>query len=202
MTLVAKRLYFGMNPLHLRDSANRVLARERASLRPELLMQDFQLASATGRFVFDQMLNGGLLKRADSPDDGYVVTDKFREIARARIIDPLPRAQAQLLITHFAELAENFNRTAASNKYEIDAIAAFGSLMDRLGDLPDLSIGITGRSRAPEQRRMIGRATVQTEGTEAIRALFQQQSSYVKVAFFRRLQDVPRPFSVVFKADD
>ena len=27
MTLVARHLYFGMNPLHLRDAANRVLSR-------------------------------------------------------------------------------------------------------------------------------------------------------------------------------
>lgn len=202
MTLVARRLYFGMDPRRLRESANRVLARDRTQLRAEILMHDFQLDSGAGRHVFEQMVQGGLLKRTDSPDGGFAITDKFRKIAHARIIEPLPRAQAQMLIAHFAEIAAHFNRTAARNKYEIEAIAAFGSLMNRHGDLPDLSIGITGRSRAPGQPRLIGRATAPTEGTDAIRALFEEQSSYVKAHFFRRLQDVPRPFSVIFKADD
>ncbi len=32
--------------------------------------------------------------------------------------------------------------------------------------------------------------------------MFESLNSFVEVGFFKRLQDVPRPFSVIFKADD
>ena len=39
------------------------------------------------------------------------------------------------------------------------------------------------------------------DGHERIRELFETQSQYVQVSFFRQLQDAPRPFSVIFKSD-
>jgi hypothetical protein len=74
--------------------------------------------------------------------------------------------------------------------------------MSRQPDLGELAIGVTGRRRAPVQRPLIGRATAQTEGTDAIRTLFERQSSFLVVKFYKRMTDVPRPFSVVFRADD
>jgi hypothetical protein len=66
-------------------------------------------------------------------------------------------------------------------------------------DLPELSLGVTGRRRPPGERPASGRASKATEGHEQIRALFEKQSSFVQVSFYHRLQDVPRPFSVIFK---
>ena len=99
-------------------------------------------------------------------------------------------------------LAARFNRTAVRNRYEIEELAVYGSYMSRSNDLTDLLVGITGRRRAPGQRNFIGRATAQTEGTERIRELFERQSTFIGVAFFKRLTDVPRPFSVIFRADE
>ncbi len=99
-------------------------------------------------------------------------------------------------------LATRFNRTAARNKYEIDAIATYGAYMSRQLDLADLKLGVTGRHRAPVARPLTGRATAQTEGTDEIRALFERQSGFVEVKFYKRMTDIPRPFSVVFRAGD
>ena len=68
-------------------------------------------------------------------------------------------------------------------------------------DLPDVSIGVTGRRRPPVPLPASGRATRPIEGTDAIRALFEQQSAYLRVSFFQQLQEVPRAFSVVFRDD-
>jgi hypothetical protein len=208
MTLVAKHLYFGLDPLRLRDAANRVLSRipehitNHATVRLDALLDDFRLGASTSRPILDQMVKDGVLERLTVPGGEYAITTRFREIARARIVDPLPRDKAQLLVAHCADLARRFNRTATRNKYEIETIAVYGSYMSRNHDLADLLLGITGRHRAPGQRAVIGRATAQSEGTDRIRKLFEDQNQFIEVAFFKRLPDVPRPFSVAFKAED
>jgi hypothetical protein len=62
-------------------------------------------------------------------------------------------------------------------------------------------LGVTGRRRLPGNRPASGRATKPVEGSEWIRELFEAQSSFVEVSFFQQLQDVLRPFTVVFRAD-
>ena len=208
MTLVAKHLYFGMDPLRLRDAANRVLARlpedttTRVAVRIDALVEDFRLTAAASRDILDQMVDDGVLVRLTDGSAEYAVTTRFREIARARIIDPLERPQAQLLLSHCIELATRFNRTATRNKYEIEAIAVYGSYMTRHPDMADLLLGVTGRHRTPAQHSLIGRATAPTEGTERIREIFERQSNFIEVHFYKRVSDIPRPFSVIFKSDE
>jgi len=208
MTLVAKHLYFGLDPLKLRDAANRVLERvpeeptAHATVRLGALVEDLRLSAEASQTVVGQMVADGILEPVTRDGDEFALTDRFRAIARARIIDPLPRGDAQMLLRHCAELAARFNRTAARNRYEIESIVAYGAWMSRQVDLADLTIGITGRHRAPVQRPLIGRATAQTEGTDEIRALFERQSSFLVVKLYKRMTDIPRPFSVVFRADD
>jgi hypothetical protein len=207
MTLVARHLYFGMDPLRLRDAANRVLARVpedtsiSASVNMDALVEDFHLTPTASKAIIDEMVQNGVLTKLAPTGANYGITTRFREIARARIIEPLERSQAQLLVAHCAELAEQFNRTALRNKYEIEAIAVYGSYMTRNKAIAELELGITGRHRTPGQKNLIGRATTPTEGTERIRQLFERQSGFIEVHFFKRLSDVPRPFSVIFKSD-
>lgn len=208
MTLVARHLYFGLDALKLRDAANRVLERvpaepaAHAKVRLGALVEDLRLSAEASQNVVAQMVADGILERVAREGDAFAITDRFRAIARARIIEPLPRGDAQMLLQHCAELAARFNRTAARNRYEIETIVAYGAWMSRQVDLGELAIGITGRHRAPVQRPLIGRATAQTEGTDEIRALFERQSSFLVVKLYKRTTDVPRPFSVVFRADD
>lgn len=206
MMLVAKHLYFGLDPLRLRDGAEQVLARVPGGGGPAprvglgALVEELELDTRVGRSVVDRMVADGVLEPVAPDATEYALTDRFRAIAQARIVEPLPRGDAQQLLTHCAEIAARFNRSATRNKYEIDAIAVYGAYMSRLTDLAELTIGITGRRRAPAMRPLIGRATAQTEGTASIRTMFERRSGFLQVAFFKRVSDIPRPFSIVFRA--
>ncbi len=157
MTLVAKHLYFGMDPLNLRDAANRVVARlpEDTTVRPvvrlDALVEDFRLTAGASRALVDQLVADGVLQPLSDRGADFEVTTRMREIARARIIEPLPRTEAQRLLARCVELAKRFNRTATRNKYEIEELAVYGAYMSRDADLSDLMLGLTGRRRAPGQ---------------------------------------------------
>ena len=68
-------------------------------------------------------------------------------------------------------------------------------------ELPELAVGVIGRRRMPPTRQLNRRAAKPPEGHERIRELFEAQGRYVQVSFFRQLQDIPRPFSAIFKLD-
>ena len=88
----------------------------------------------------------------------------------------------------------------SSNKYEIDALAVFGPYMSLEPELAEVTVAVTGRRRPPAARPTAGRATQALEGHEQIRELIESQSSYLRALFFQGLDDVPRPFSVIFKS--
>jgi hypothetical protein len=204
VTLVTKRLYFGIPALRLRDATERIVSRLATAapqhpLGLEDLAQEFSLGTGASRLLAEQMVRKGLLERLSAQGIEFRITDRFKQYALARIVDPLPRTRAQLLLSHVADLAEHFNRTAVSNKYEIEVVAVFGAYMSRESELPELSLGVTGRLRAPGSRGRAGRATTQTEGTDQIRAMLQDQHTLVRVSFFHKLTDIPRPFSVAFR---
>lgn len=207
LTLVARRLYFGVDALRLRDAAERTLLRvqglppERARINADALAQDFGWSPGASAAMIEQLVQSGLLQRLAPHAAEFRLTDKFRRCALARVVEPLPRAKAQLILNHLAELAARFNRSENRNKYEIDSLAVFGQYMSTDDDLADLSIAVTGRRRPAPERAVFGRATVPTQGTDQIRALLEAPSSFISVSFVHRLQEVPRPFSVVFKAE-
>ncbi|MCC7039896.1 MAG: hypothetical protein IT516_06260 [Burkholderiales bacterium] len=207
ITLVARHLYFGLDPLRLRDAANRLLgrlpdSRPRATPIPfDALVEELAIDRNRSHAIVAEMVESGVLTKLSPTGAHFGITTRFREIARARIIEPLDRGQAQLLLTHCAEVAEKFNRAATRNKYEIAAIAVYGSYMSRHQGLASLELGVTGRKRAPGQRRFIGRSTAQTQGTADIRALFERLSGFIEVEFFKSTVDIPRPFSVIFRSD-
>ena len=105
-----------------------------------------------------------------------------------------------MLLNHVADLAWHFNRTAVGNKYEIDGLAVFGSFMSLEPEISELTVAVTGRRRLPAERPAAGRATKALQGHEDIRVLIEDQSEFLQARFFQRLDDVPRPFSVIFKS--
>src|SRR4030095_16763314 len=151
LTLVTKRLYFGLDALQLRDATGRVLSRvhglppHRATVRLDGLAQDLRVTPSASRALADEMVESGLLHRLGPDGYEYGITDKFRQYALARIVEPLPRTRAKILLDHIAELAGHSNRTATQNKYEIEAIAVFGGYMSLDAGLAELSVGVTGR---------------------------------------------------------
>ena len=203
--LVTRHLYFGIDAIRLRDAASRVVMRvhgqppERATVSLDTLARDFQMGTRESLAMVDQMVQSGLLERRRADSDQYSITEKFWRYAQARIVEPLPRARAQLLLTHMGDLAEHFNRTASRNKYEIEELAVYGDFMSREPDFAELSIAVTGRRRVPDTRPVFGRATTPTAGHEQIRVMFEELSSFVHIKFVHKMQDVPRPFSVFFR---
>ena len=98
--------------------------------------------------------------------------------------------------------APNWRLPSGPIRSEIDAVAVYGHYMTRHKAIAELELAITGRRRRPEHiKTFIGRATNPTEGTGEIRALFEKQSGFIDVRFFKKLEAVPRPFSVIFRAD-
>ena len=122
----------------------------------ETLVEEFRVSAAASRPMVDEMLRRGLLERHDARSGEFGITEKFRRYAQAEIIEPLPRSRAKMLLTHVADLAWQFNRTALDNKYEIDALAVFGSYMSLEPELEEVTVGITGRRRPPPQNPLRG----------------------------------------------
>lgn len=205
--LSTQRRYFGVDAMLLRAAASRVLLRleglppERATVALDALSHDFQLDRGASHALVAQLVQGGLLQRTGGDGEHFAVTGKFRAIANAEILGPLPRLRAQMLLQHIGDVAEHFNRSATSNKYELELVAVYGDYMSGDGALADLEIAATGRHRTPAQRPSAGRATLATEGTDRIRELFEQLSPHLRVALCRKREEIPRPFRVVFKAE-
>jgi hypothetical protein len=205
LTLIDRKRYFGLHAMQLRDSTARLLERlqgmppDRCVVKLDALVEDFRVSAAASRTMIEEMVRHGLLQPLSRGTE-YGVTEKFRRYADARIVGPLQRTQAKMVLSHLADLAVHFNRTALDNKYEIDTLAAYGAYMSLDQELPDLTVAVTGRRRQPAERPAAGRATQPVQGTEQIRVLIEGMSSYLKARFFQSLDDVPRPFSVIFKS--
>jgi hypothetical protein len=198
--------YFGVEPLRLRAAAARIVARvaglppERARVTSRQLLMDFGIDTSEGRALVDELVAEGLLEPRTELPGVYGVAPRFAEIAAARVIDPLPRERARQLVTDACTLATQINAEWARIPVEIESIAPFGAYMSRDPQLAELSLGIVVRAR-PSTRRAHWRTASKAEGANAIRIAFRNLNPFLKVRLVTSLQDVPRPFSVVFRSD-
>ncbi len=206
-TLVTDRLYFGFEPMKLRAATGRALARvvglppERARISASHLHHDFAVDAARGQALVNAMVADGLLEPPNERLAGYRLTREFIELAGARVVEPLPRSRAKLLLTEARVLAERINEDAVHNPLAISAFAVYGDFMSRAHKLEQLSVGVVVDLRAPSRRTRFGRMQSKAEGAEAIRAAFRGLSSFVRVRLVTDLATLPRPFSLVFAAD-
>ena len=206
-TLVADRRYFGLDALSLRNAASRVAARiaglppERARVRGAFLRQDFGVNTVDGRVLLDEMCATGLLARPGGPTSDFLVTPKLIEFATARVVEPLSRAKAKLLVARACELAERVNREWARNPLEIAMVVPFGTYLAREQRMDDLPLALVVRAR-PESRRSRWTRMSKSEGAHALREVFGELSSFVRVRLCTAVEDVPRPFTVAWQADD
>ena len=204
--LLRHRQYFGVEPQKLRAAAARVVARvaglppERARVTARQLHQDFGVDTTEGRPLLEELVAEGLLEPRSETPGVYAVTPQLAEIAAARVIDPLPRERARLLVADACTLAGQVNALWARIPLEIDAIATFGGYMSRDANLGELSFGVVVRAR-PATRRAHWRMATKAEGAGAIRTAFRGLDPFVRVRLVTELQSLPRPFAVVFRAD-
>ncbi len=207
-TFVSDRLYYGLDPMRIRAATSRALARvvglppARARVSATNLRQDFALDTVQGTALVDAFVAGGLLDPPDGLRGGYGLTPGFAGLAQARVVYPLPRARARLLLTEACALAQSINATRTHNPLEIAAFAVFGDYMSRDHHLASLDLGVLVRLRLAARRTRFRRMQSKGEGAEAIRAAFQDLSTFVRPRLVTVMSSLPRPFSIVFQPDD
>lgn len=203
-TLIADRLYYGLDPAHLRSASARALTRvvglppERARVSVTHLCHDFALDSAHGAVLVDELVAHGMLEPPAEGQTGYGLTADFLDLANARIVEPLPRQRARQLVDDARALAERINEEDLHNPLGIVALAVFGDYMSRHSRLAELSFGIVVDLRAPSWRTRLGRMQRKSEGARSLRMAFRELSSFVRLRIVTELPALPRPFSVVF----
>jgi hypothetical protein len=206
-TLVTRRLYFGVDPFRLREASSKVLSRvvglsaDRAKVSTEDISRDFGLDTVEGRSLVDEMVAEGLLAPRAAGSDEYQLTDRFREYASARVVEPLSRSRARMIVASARELADRINTEWSRNPLEIEAIAPFGSYLSQEPHLEALPIGIVVRLR-PTSRRARWRMLSKADGAHEIRGAFKALSSFVHAQLCTQVSELPPPFAVVFQAYD
>ena len=204
-TLISHRLYFGIDAVKLRLGSSRVASRivglppERARVSARHLWQDFGVDPAEGQALVEVFLAQGLLKSQGERTDDYVLTERFLEFAAARVVEPLLRSRAKLLVAEAGTLAERINTEWTHNPYEIELVAPFGSYMSRDEQLAELNLGIVLRSRDLARRSRWRRTASKVDGASEIRTAFRKLSSFVAAEVIKDRRLLPRPFAVVFQ---
>ncbi len=205
-TLVADRLYFGLDPLRLRAATGRALARvvglprERARVTATNLRVDFALDTVQAQGLVSEFVAKGLLEPPTPHHPGYGLTPQFFEIAAARVVEPLQRARAKLLLTEACRVAHRVNASRGGNPLGIASFAVYGDYMSRAHRLDELNLGVVVTLRDPARRRF-GRALTKPEGADAIREAFCKLSTFVRVRLVTEERSLPRPFSRVYDAE-
>jgi hypothetical protein len=206
-TLVTDRRYFGLDAISLRAAAGRVAARvaglppERARVRGAFLRQDFGLDTVEGRVLLDDLCADGLLARPPGPTSDFLVTPRLLEYATARVVDPLPRAKAKLLVVRACELAERVNRDWARNPLEVAMVVPYGAYLGRDHALETLPLALVVRAR-PGTRRAVFNRMSKSDGARGLRDSYAALSSFMRVHLCTGLGTVPRPFVVAWQAQD
>lgn len=203
-TLIAHQRYFGVDAEQLRTAAGRVLTRvvglppSRARVRADHLKRDFA-DTAEGDALLHELVDGGLLRPDENAPGDFELTDRFREIAAARIVEPLPRARARALVARACEVVRYVNAEWSRNPLAVEALAVSGSYMSRDTELTDLVLGAVVRSRGADRRARWGRMANKQAGAQAIREELMALSSFVVVHFVTDQADLPRPFAIVYR---
>ena len=207
-TLVADRRYYGLDPVTLRAAAGRVAARvaglppARARVRGSFLRQDFGLGETEeGHALLNEMCTAGLLERRPGPTSDFLVTRRMFELANARVVEPLPRAKAKLLVVRACELAERVNRDWARNPLEVAMVVPHGDYFGSAERLESLPLALVVRSR-PGTRRAVFNRLSKNDGARGLKDTFAELSSFVRVHLVTALEEVPRPFTVAWQADE
>ena len=206
-TLVADRLYFGLDPMRLRAATGRALARvvglppSRARISATHLRRDFAVDTTQAQALIGEFVAEGLLEPPNEQHPGYGLTREFMALAAARVVLPLPRARARLLLAEACNVALHINVEADANPLAIRSFAVYGDYMSRSQRLDELNLGVVVELRTPSRRRRFGRMLTKAEGADAIRDAFRALSSFMRVRLVTDERSLPRPFSRVFDAD-
>ena len=204
--MVADRQYFGLEAEKLRAGAERTIARlskqspDKQRIDVHTLSQDFETDPAGAAVMLSAFLAGGLLHPNGA--GAYLPTRSFRQCAVSCVVAPMTRERAKSVIDRACKLAENINKDWTRNPFQIKSIVVSGSYMSRRKELPELSLSL-GLIRRHDTRAT-GPTSSQDrdEGGRQIAHAMSELSSFVTVRIISERHSVPRPFSVVFQAEE
>jgi hypothetical protein len=205
-TLLAHQQYFGLEPTKLRVAAGRMMARfvglppERARVTSEQVRIDFGIDPDHTEQLVASLVGGGLLRPHPERRGEFAITPKLAEYAAARVIEPLVRPRAKMLLDRACMLAERINVEWVRNPLEIDALAVTGSYMTGAHHLTELMLGIVVGPRLKLRARPWAVSISRTEGAQEIRAAFHALSSFVSPHVVSRRTAIPRPFNIAWEA--
>jgi hypothetical protein len=203
--LVADREYFGLEAEALRAGAERTLARlskqspEDQRIDVHTLSADFLTDAAGAAVLLSTFLAGGLLH--PNGTGAYLPTRHFRQCALARVVAPMTRERAKSVIDRACQLADQINKEWTRNPFRIKTIVVSGGYMTRRKELSELSLSL-GLSRRQEARTASSLTAEQRDeaGRQIVHAM-GKLSSFITVRIVSERHAVPRPFSVVFQAE-
>jgi hypothetical protein len=202
--LVADQRYFGLEARTLRAGLERVLGRTKGApdvhIGVELLSEAFRIEAADAETLLRALTMGGLLRV--HANGRCTSTAHLREYAEAVVVAPLSRARAKMIVDHTRELAAQINAKWTRNPFRIKVVAVSGSYMSRRGHLPDLRLSVVLRKRPDARKR---RWTTKPDRSEAMREILEAlraQSSFVVARVVADRQSIPRPFALVYSAED
>jgi hypothetical protein len=203
-TLVAQRAYFGFDPEAFQHGVQRLVARVDAARDPHqvtaaTLCADFGVGAAQAEVLLRAFAKGGLL-RADKRGE-YRVTERLRNYATARVVPPLQRSRAKLLISEAAARASRINAEWRRNPLYIDAIAVSGGYMSRHDKLAEVTLWLIVSPRPNVTTRRPRQASDIAARRQIITAMCAL-SSFVIVHIVTDRSQVQRPFSMVFQAEE
>ena len=200
--LVADEQYFGLDARVLRAGLDRVWRElpHHAPIDVATLGEGLRLGVDEAGRLADALLKGGLLV----PEAGgrYRPTALFREYSRAVVVAPLSRDRAKVLLEQARELTAEINGDWVANPLRVKVVAVSGSYMSRRRHLPDLCLWVVLRRRAKVRNRPWKRALGRSDALREILRAFGALSSFIVVRVVTDPQDVPRPFAIVWQADD
>ena len=204
-TLIADQRYFGLDAQTFHRGAERTLARAPIRAEPvridvHSLGEDFRLSADASWTLLRALLAGGLLL-ADGPGS-YRLTARFREYANAPVVMPLSRASARDLIERARGVAACINARSGKNPYRIKAMLVAGSYMSRSDRLPDLALWLVLRRHPDSRSRHWTSPLSKSDAMRQIAGAMKMLSTFIAVHLVADKQDVPRPFSVVYEADE
>jgi len=203
--LIADQQCFGLGAKAFHDGAERTLGRvsgpaaEPARIDVHSLSEDFRLDADASWRLLRALLAGGLLLSAGP--GSYRPTARFREYAQAKVVMPLTRARAKDLLDGVRKVAARVNANWTRNPYQIRLILVSGSYMSRTQLLPEVSLWLILRRRNEVRARRENRMS-KSDAMRQIAAALRELSSFFIVRVAPDRQGVPRPFGVVFEADD
>ena len=203
---MADRQYFGLDAKTFHDGAERTLARisapapEPPRIDVHSLGQDFRLDAAASWTLLRALLASGLLL-SDGPG-AYRPAPRFQEYARADLVVPLSRASAREILETVRQLAERINANWARNRYLIRMVLISGSYMSRSRRVPELSLWLVLRRRHDGRTHRWNAPLGKGDSARQIVATVNALSPLIVVRAVADRQAVPRPFSVVFDADE